>query len=417
MKEDIEQKEKAQGGTHERLKVGGMFAYGAASVGMGLFYAFNNFSLPLFYRTYTSSDALIGLLANTRSFMSAIVQPFVGAWSDRTWTKMGRRKPFFAFSMPLVAVLLLWCAARPPFGVLIAVQLILTFLFNVGVDPYTALISDIAPENQRSTVNSVATMLQVLGQLVLALASGLFLWSRNPSYVFWLVAAGLVVFTTITVFGVHEKRENIQIREKLSLKQHLQLVAKNKEAQKFFIVQFLLWFGVNAATPFLTLFVSTEIEGVSPALAQALAAILLGSTAIFAVPVGIIADKTSRKLILSIGLGLFGLGALAAGLFAYTLPVLIPLIIIIGIGNTAHTVLSYPLLSELVPGENVGEFWGLNTFFASIGALISSTFAGALADYFGTYRAVFVLTGLCMLAAMLVLQSVQTERTHNKRTV
>ena len=147
MKEDIEQKEKAQGGTPERLKVGGMFAYGAASVGMGLFYAFNNFSLPLFYRTYTSSDALIGLLANTRSFMSAIVQPFVGAWSDRTWTKMGRRKPFFAFSMPLVAVLLLWCAARPPFGVLIAVQLILTFLFNVGVDPYTALISDIAPEN------------------------------------------------------------------------------------------------------------------------------------------------------------------------------------------------------------------------------------------------------------------------------
>jgi MFS family permease len=65
----------------------------------------------------------------------------------------------------------------------------------------------------------------------------------------------------------------------------------------------------------------------------------------------------------------------------------------------------------------VGEFWGVNTFFASIGALISSTFAGALADYFGTYRAVFVLTGICMIAAMVVLQSVQTERIHNKRTV
>ena len=35
MKEDTEQKDKAQEGTPERLKVGGMFAYGAASVGMG----------------------------------------------------------------------------------------------------------------------------------------------------------------------------------------------------------------------------------------------------------------------------------------------------------------------------------------------------------------------------------------------
>ena len=417
MNKETEQGKKNQNGNTGRLKVKDMLAYGSASIGMGFFYAFSNFSLPLFYKTYTSSDALIGFLSNTRSFEAAIVQPFVGALSDRTWTKMGRRKPFFAFTMPLVAVLLLWCAARPPFGVLIAVHLILTLLFNVGVDPYTALISDIAQENQRSTLSSVSIFMQVLGQLILVLISGFFLWSINPSYVFWLVAIGLVLFTMITVFGVHEKRENVQIREKLSLKQHFRLIIGNKEVLKFFIVQFLLWFGVNAATPFLTLFVSTEIKGVSQAMAQVLAALLLASTAIFAIPVGIIADKTNRKLIFSIGLGLFGLGALAAAFFAYTLPVLIPLIIIIGIGNTAHTVLSYPLLSELVPSENTGEFWGINTFFASIGALISSTFAGALADIFGTYRAIFVLTGICMLAALLVLQSVRPERAQNKEAI
>ncbi len=418
MSKETEKGEKIQNGALKRLKFKDMLVYGSASIGMGFFYAFNNFSLPLFYKTYyTSSDALIGFLSNTRSFIGAIVQPFVGAWSDRTWTRMGRRKPFFAFTMPLVAVLLLWCAARPPFGVLIAVQLLLTFLFNVGVDPYTALISDISPENQRSTLSSVATFLQVLGQLILALVSGFFLWSINPSYVFCLVAISLVIFTAITVFGVHEKRENINIREKLSLKQHFRLIIGNKEVLKFFMVQFLLWFGVNAATPFLTLFVSSEIEGVSQALAQALAAILLASTAIFAVPVGIIADKTSRKTILSIGLSLFGLGALVTAFFAYTLPVLIPLIVIIGIGNTAHTVLSYPLLSELVPSETVGEFWGINTFFASVGALISSTLAGALADFFGTYRAIFVLTGICMLAAMLVLQTIKPVKTKQQGAI
>jgi MFS family permease len=403
----MKDKPKMSGGP-PRITIGKMLGYGSASVGIGFFYAFSNFSLPLFYRSYTSNNAFIGLLVNTRSFASALVQPVVGAWSDRSWTRLGRRKPFFAFSFPLVAILLLWCAARPPFPVLIAVQLILTLLFNLGVDPYTALQSDIAPMEQRSTVNSVAALLQILGQLTLASASGLFLWALNTAYSFYLVAGGLVVFTAVTVFGVKEKKENIQLREKLALKDHIKLLGRYKEVQKFFLVQFILWFGVNAATPFLTLFISKEVKGVSPSLAQALAAILLASTAVFAVPVGIIADRTSRKKILSIGLMLFGLGALATGLFVKTLNLMIPFIVIIGIGNTAHTVLSYPLLSELVPNENVGEFWGLNSFFSSIGALVSSALAGWLADIFGTYRAVFVLTGVCMLAATLILQSVRT---------
>ena len=84
------------------------------------------------------------------------------------------------------------------------------------------------------------------------------------------------------------------------------------------------------------------------------------------------------------------------------------LIVAIGIGNTFHTVLSYPLLTELAPPERIGEFWGINTFFSSFGAIFSAALAGWLANIFGTYRAVFVLTGVCMLAALIVLQFVHS---------
>jgi MFS family permease len=118
-----------------------------------------------------------------------------------------------------------------------------------------------------------------------------------------------------------------------------------------------------------------------------------------------------RKPILhgAIGMVLFGAGVLATALWARTLSYIVVLLVIIGVDNTTHTVLSYPLLTELVPPERIGEFWGFNTFFASAAALVSAVLAGWFADLFGSYRPVFVLTGLCLLAATAVLTFVHPE--------
>jgi maltose/moltooligosaccharide transporter len=280
----------------------------------------------------------------------------------------------------------------------------------VGADPYIALQADISPPEQRSTLNSLATLLQAGGQLAFALVSGLILWNINPALSFVVVAAGLVLTFAVTVAGIRERRDAVVVREKLKVREHLTTLPRYREALKFYVVQFLLWFGINAATPFLTLFAVHEIAGVDESLAQLLAGLLLAVTAICAVPVGLLGDRFSRKLLLGIGLALFGLAALAAALFAQTVTQIVVLLVIIGVGNTAHTVLSYPLLTELAPPDRIGEFWGFNTFFASAAALVSAAFAGWLADLFGSYRAVFVLTGACLLAAVVALQFVRPER-------
>ena len=391
-----------------RITLSRMLAYSSASLGMGIFYAFNNFTLPLFLRSYTSNDALIGILSSTRSFEGAIVQPVIGAWSDRVWTPMGRRKPFFILGMPFVVALLVYCSFRPSFPLLIAAILLFTLIFNIGVDPYIALQSDIAPPGQRSTLNSVATLFIAVGQLSFALISGLILWDINPAYCFYFVGGGLFLTYLITSAGIKERRENVEIREPMKLKEHLKTLPNYPDAMKFFVSQLLLWFGINAATPFLTLFASREVPGVSAGVAQILAALLLGLTALCAVPVGIMGDKVSRKRLLQVGLGIFGISALIVAFFVRSLPLLVVFIITIGIGNTFHTVLSYPLLTKLAPPERIGEFWGINTFFSSSGAIFSAALAGWLADIFGTYRAVFVLTGVCMIAALVVLQFVNS---------
>src|SRR6266851_9855990 len=68
--------------------------YSAGSIGTGAFYSFNNFVLPPILKSFGAPDLLIGLLSSTRSIEGAVIQPTIGAMSDRVWTRFGRRTPF-----------------------------------------------------------------------------------------------------------------------------------------------------------------------------------------------------------------------------------------------------------------------------------------------------------------------------------
>src|SRR5229473_219652 len=86
--------------------------YSAGSVGAGAFFAFNNFVLPQLLKAAGAGDLLTGLLSSTRSIEGAIIQPTVGALSDRTTSRFGRRRPFIALGIPLSALFFLFAATQ-----------------------------------------------------------------------------------------------------------------------------------------------------------------------------------------------------------------------------------------------------------------------------------------------------------------
>src|SRR5919204_6283986 len=102
-----------------------MLLYAAGSIGTGVFYGFNNFVLPPVLRSFGASDLLIGLLSSTRSIEGALIQPSVGALSDRTWTRLGRRRPFLVVGIPLSAAFFVAAASASSLAALAA----LIFLF------------------------------------------------------------------------------------------------------------------------------------------------------------------------------------------------------------------------------------------------------------------------------------------------
>jgi maltose/moltooligosaccharide transporter len=105
--------------------------------------------------------------------MGLIVQPIVGAASDRTWNRLGRRLPYIlsgavvaSLCMALLPNASLVVAIIPPmiFGVVIFA--IKDAAFNVTFQPFRSMVSDMVPDEQRNLGYSVQTLLINIGAVI-----------------------------------------------------------------------------------------------------------------------------------------------------------------------------------------------------------------------------------------------------------
>ena len=161
--------------------------YASGSIGTGAFYAFNNFVLPPILKSFGAPDLLIGLLSSTRSIEGALIQPTVGALSDRIWTPIGRRRPFLLIGIPLSALFFVAGAFSTSIVELAIVIFLFSIFFNVAVDPYTALLADITPLEHRGWLSGLATGVQLASSVAFLLViffatsggTGVPLWTWN----------------------------------------------------------------------------------------------------------------------------------------------------------------------------------------------------------------------------------------------
>ena len=90
------------------LSVWQSLGYGFGNLGAQSVYAFLNRAVGLHLNRYPEVPTwAVGVLAQERSLAGAVVQPVVGAMSDRTRTRIGRRRPYFIAGAGLTAAALL----------------------------------------------------------------------------------------------------------------------------------------------------------------------------------------------------------------------------------------------------------------------------------------------------------------------
>jgi maltose/moltooligosaccharide transporter len=390
-----------------QLPMATMLAYAAGSIGTGAFYAFNNFVLPTILKSFGAPDLLIGLLSSTRSIEGAIIQPTIGAFSDRVWTRFGRRRPFLMIGIPLSAAFFVAGAfvdGLLPFAVII---FLFSIFFNIAVDPYTALLADIAPLEQRGLLSGLAIGVQLVSSvaflLVIVAATGG--GSSVPVWTYALVAIVLVASFGVTVVGIHEPREvakhEVGHGQRIPFRVYVDALLEQRQAMRYLGTLFVYQFGLNAILPYLVLFVVEDIHE-SQQVAFALSAALLVVTALGAVGFGKLADRIGTRRVLAIGWALLTLSALG-GVIVTSLAPMIVVVILAGTGNGAATAVSWPLLTALIPPEKTGVFAGLKAAAESIAIPLSIVVAAEVfLPHFG-YRGVFAMLAVSIVVALVLL--------------
>lgn len=78
-----------------------------------------------------------------------IVQPIIGHYSDRTWNRMGRRRPYFLAGAVFSSLALLWMPNVPALWMAAGLLWILDASINVSMEPFRAFVGDQLPTRQR----------------------------------------------------------------------------------------------------------------------------------------------------------------------------------------------------------------------------------------------------------------------------
>jgi maltose/moltooligosaccharide transporter len=79
-----------------------------------------------------------------------LVQPIIGSMSDRTWTRLGRRRPFFLVGAMLSSFTLFLVPNAPVLAIAVLGLWIMDTCFNVAMEPFRAFVGDKLPDHQRT---------------------------------------------------------------------------------------------------------------------------------------------------------------------------------------------------------------------------------------------------------------------------
>jgi maltose/moltooligosaccharide transporter len=95
-----------------------------------------------------------------------LVQPIIGYMSDRTWGRLGRRRPYFLVGALLATVALIAMPNSPYLWVAAGLLWILDASINVSMEPFRALVGDMLPDRQRSLGYSMQSWFIGVGAVV-----------------------------------------------------------------------------------------------------------------------------------------------------------------------------------------------------------------------------------------------------------
>ena len=123
-------------------------------------------NMSAIYEYLGASADQIPILWLAAPLTGLIVQPIIGHMSDRTWNRMGRRRPFFLTGALLSSAALILMPQSSVLWMAAGLLWILDASINVSMEPFRAFVADMLPENQRTQGFAMQSIFIGLGAIV-----------------------------------------------------------------------------------------------------------------------------------------------------------------------------------------------------------------------------------------------------------
>jgi len=384
--------------------------------------------------------------------MGLIVQPIIGHYSDNTWSRFGRRKPYFLIGALLASIGLIlmpqagaFTALMPALWMGAGFLMIMDASFNIAMEPMRAFVADMLPSDQRTLGYSVQTVIIGLGAVVGSwLPYILNNWLNVSStaadgeipfhIILSFIIGAIAIIITVGITILSTKEYSPQELEAFDQKEQLVTVKENvhnlsqilvdfgnmpKTMKQLGLVQFFTWFALFGMWVFATPAIAHHVYGLSLTDTHSatyqeagdwvgiIFGVYNGVSAIFAFFLPAIALKFGRKTTHTISLLAGGLGLIS--IYFISDPKLL-IVSMIGVGIAWASILSIPyaILAGAIPSKKMGVYMGIFNFFICMPQIVNALLGGPIVKYFYNGNPIFaiVMSGVSLIVAALFVTRV-----------
>lgn len=370
-----------------------------------------------------------------------IVQPIVGHYSDKTWSRLGRRKPYFLAGALLSASALVLMPNANILGNLAPLVIIgagflmvMDACFNLAMEPFRALVADNLPDSQRTAGFSTQTFLIGVGAVIGSLLPAILGWAgvsekaddgvvaNNVKYAFYIGSVVFICSILWTVFTTkeyppaeYEKYHGKSEDGHGGLATIFRDFAKMPRTMKQLgLVQFFSWFALFGMWVFTTDSIATHIFGLpitdrssdlyrkAQSWTGVIFAVYNGVSAIYALLLPTIANKIGRKKTHALSLVIGGIG-LISFFFAPSKEFLIFSMACVGIAWASILAMPYVILSSSIPAGKMGVYMGIFNFFITMPQILNGIVGGPMVSRIYNNQPVYavVMAGIFLICAAI----------------
>jgi len=334
----------------------------------------NQFFNTFLYNEITPDPRPISWMVAITALVSTLTAIFMGALSDRTRTRWGRRKPYLVVGYIIWGLFTALFPASAKFetasaGVFMAILLdsLMTFFGATANDAaFNAYVADVTTVENRGKVTGALEIMKWVSILIVYGGAGIVIDLLGYPMFFYIIGGLVLVVGLITAPLLREVQPEEPPKgtywEQIAATFKLDNIKKNRDFFMVMIAVSLFGLGQNIFFPYLLVYLEhyIQLDALQYSLLVGIAILIGGILAAF--PIGVLVDKWGRYPVAFLAVILE-----AIGLMAFSLTGNFVLLVVTGIlwlaPNAAWTIAALTWSKDLFPDENRGLFAGFYVLF------------------------------------------------------